>query len=359
MQASETVLVLPGGYGDGPAFRDAALREGRQVVGASSVRDDPAAQAYPAWTFLPHVSDPGFGAALEAAVEAHAVDEIHASHYAVWFHIKTALPRLVEKVRLSLGRSNFDVEAEYARLRQLAAEPPAIEGLDAASEPQPPLTAVEAAGYLRAALSIPGESYEPKLLAMIEVARRTPQGDIVEIGSLFGRSAAFLALLSRRYGLGRILCIDPWSRDEIQQGDQTLYEASRAYDWEAWRLAFEINLAPFAEGRVNYIRGVTGDAEPLYASRAPVVTEAFGITGYEGRVALLHIDGNHAFDQVKIDADAWVPKVVPGGWIVFDDYQWDWGDGPRRVADAFLAQAAAQVRTHFVAGRALFVQLHG
>jgi hypothetical protein len=27
---------------------------------------------------------------------------------------------------------------------------------------------------------------------------------------------------------------------------------------------------------------------------------------------------------------------MPGGWIVFDDYQWAFGDGPTRVGDELL-----------------------
>jgi hypothetical protein len=234
-----------------------------------------------------------------------------------------------------------------------------IPELAAASQPREPLTDVEAAAFVRAALSIPGESYEPKLLALIEVMRRAPLGDILEIGSLFGRSAAFMALLSRRYELGRVLCVDPWSKDELDQGHEVLAEAGSAYDWAFWREAFEINVLPFAFGRLNYVQATSIAGRKAYAYGREIRTPAFGTTSYEGRIAVLHIDGNHEYAHVLEDSEAWRPLVKPGGWIIYDDYEWDWGDGPRRVADAFLNDHAAEVRTHFVAGRAMFIQLKG
>ena len=72
---------------------------------------------------------------------------------------------------------------------------------------------------------------------------------------------------------------------------------------------------------------------------------------------MLHIDGNHAEPQVASDCELWTPHVVPGGWIIFDDYEWAFGDGPRRVADAFVAARSSDIAAVFQAGPALFVQL--
>ena len=58
-----------------------------------------------------------------------------------------------------------------------------------------------------------------------------------------------------------------------------------------------------------------------------MVTEAFGETRYEGRIGLLHIDGNHDYRHVLDNTQVWAPFVRPGGWIIFDDYESDSGDG--------------------------------
>ena len=72
---------------------------------------------------------------------------------------------------------------------------------------------------------------------------------------------------------------------------------------------------------------------------------------------MLHIDGNHAEPFVAADADIWTPLVAPGGWIIFEDYEWAFGDGVKHVADAFVEAHDASIACHFKAGAALFVQL--
>jgi SAM-dependent methyltransferase len=211
--------------------------------------------------------------------------------------------------------------------------------------------------WLRAAMSIPGESYEPKLLALIAVGARTPSGDIVEIGCLFGRTAALLAMLANGYDLGPVICVDPWSIRSTEQGNAQLKAASEGFDWDAFRRIFEVNVTPFAGGRLNYIHALSTDGYKTYAAGTEIETEAFGRTRYSRRIGLLHIDGNHEYEHVLADANDWIPHVKPGGWIVFDDYEWDWGDGPQRVADAWIADNTPRVRTHFVAGGAMFIQL--
>jgi SAM-dependent methyltransferase len=353
------LLIFPAGYGDAPDVRAHAATLGLRVVGASSRSDDPERGRYQDWVRLPHVSDPGFDKALAEAITAHGIGQVHASHYAAWRHLQSALPTIAPDVALHVGKNNFDLVADYrARKERLAAIPP-IPELAAASAPRPPLNAAERSGFLRAAMAIPGESYEPKLLAMIEAARRAPQGDIVEIGCLFGRTAALLAMLANQYDLGNVLCVDPWSIQSTEQGNAQLRDASAGFAWTSFRDIFEINVAPFARGRLNYIHAPSLEGAARYAETREARSEAFGRTAYQGEIGLLHIDGNHEYEHVRADCERWTPWVKPGGWIIFDDYVWDWGDGPARVADAYLAREGAKVRAAFVVGGAMFVQRAG
>jgi cephalosporin hydroxylase len=200
---------------------------------------------------------------------------------------------------------------------------------------------------------------EDKMHAVIEVMRRAPPGDIVEIGSWWGRSAALFVWLSTRYSLGKVLCVDPWLVQSLSQGDPLLDGLCRNLDTEEALRMFEINLAPLGAGRLNYIRAPSVEGAASYKADPSATTEAFGATRYEGRIAVLHIDGNHAYEQVAQDEAAWTPLVAPGGWIIFDDYEWAFGDGPRRVADAFVAREASRIDASFVAGPSLFVKLKG
>jgi hypothetical protein len=152
-----------------------------------------------------------------------------------------------------------------------------------------------------------------------------------------------------------VLCVDPWQSGALDDGVEAEAGARMDADW-AHRI-FEMNLAPIAGGALNYLREPSGEAVRRYVPGLVVESETFGRTAYEGSIGYLHIDGNHAYEHALIDARAWTPHVKPGGWIVFDDYVWSLGDGPRRVGDAFLADEAHRISLSFVIGTALFVRL--
>ncbi len=59
----------------------------------------------------------------------------------------------------------------------------------------------------------------------------------------------------------------------------------------------------------------------------------------------VYIDGNHRYEFVKADLEAYAPKVRPGGFLAGDDYGVEgwWGDGVTRAVDEFVASGAATV----------------
>ena len=351
-----TVLIFPAGRPAGLAQRDRARARGQRVIGASSLADDPARGEYEVWEQLPYVNDPGFDAALSDVMRRHGVSQVHAPHFVVWNHLERRLGEIAPGAQLFGAERPEDHERAYRALqaRIAAAVPPEIHS---ALEPGPPLSLIEKVGLMRLMDTIPGMCAEEKGLALIEVMRHAPRGDIVEIGSWWGRSAAVLAWLAARYDIGGMLCIDPWIGEALVQGDALVDEASAALDTEQALRMFEINLAPFARGRLNYLRARSEDAAASYRPGLVVRTEAFGETRYEGAIAVLHIDGNHAEHHAALDTELWTPNVRPGGWIIFDDYEWAFGDGPKRVADAFVRHNQAKVAAKFQAGPTLFVQL--
>ena len=145
--------------------------------------------------------------------------------------------------------------------------------------------------------------------ALIEIMRHAPAGDIVEIGSGAGRSAALLACLAARYGLGHLLCIDSW----VASGGVDAEEALRM---------FEINLAPLAGGRVNWLRARADEAWRGYRTGLVVRTEkTLGETRYDGAVAVppphqSRDDGRRSVDTARgarrLDR-LWRRWVGPGG----------------------------------------------
>lgn len=356
MSSRETVLIFPAGMPDALAFRERAQALGQRVIGASSVEDDPARGEYETWERLPYVSDPDFDRALGALIGRHEIDAVHAPHFIVWSHLAERLAGIAPGVTLSGAERPQDFERAYQALRaRMAADKPPI--FQPAFPGKPPLTLLEKAGLIRLMNTIPGMCAEEKALAVIEVMRHAPLGDVVEIGSWWGRSAALLVWLAGRYEVGKVLCVDPWLSVDLSQGDPLVDKASAELDTEEALRMFEINLAPLAAARLNYVRARSEDAAALYRPGLVVQTEAFGETGYQGSISVLHIDGNHAEAQAALDARVWTPHVAPGGWIIFDDYEWAFGDGPRKVADAFVERYAAAIAAKFQAGPTLFLQL--
>ncbi len=353
----DTVLIFPAGHPGAEEGRVQALAEGRKVIGASSLGFDPARGDYETWAWLPYVSDPAFPASLAELIREHDIGAVHAPHYVVWRHLEAWLGEIAPGVRL-LGGSNLqDNEKTYRalhdRLAALDKEPFYAPALG----PRPDLGDIVRAGLFRLVETISGMSSEEKLFALVDIVRCAPAGDIVEIGSWWGKSAAMFVLLAHRYDIGPVLCVDPWASEALPQGDAILDAASATADMdEAFRI-FQINLAPVAQGRLNYIRAPSAGGAAQYRPGLEVRSETFGAVRYSGTISVLHIDGNHTLEHAEEDMKLWTPHVAAGGWIIFDDYFWVFGDGPRRVGDAFLEREADRIQLSFVAGKALFVQM--
>src|SRR5271167_3599544 len=115
---------------------------------------------------------------------------------------------------LTGGQAPRDNELAYRALRERVARLrppcfwPALPG-------KPALTGLERAGLIRLADAIPGMGGEEEMIAVMEAMRHAPAGDVVEIGSRWGRSAALLAWLARRYEIGNVLCVDPWVSEAL------------------------------------------------------------------------------------------------------------------------------------------------
>lgn len=119
------------------------------------------------------------------------------------------------------------------------------------------------------------------------LARRAgPLGNVVEIGSLTGRSTWFLARgLEDSGSAHRVVAIDP--------------------HLEGSREAFHANIER---------TGVAARVEPRVAFSHDV-SEA----GFDEPVGLVWIDGDHSYEGVRTDFVDWFPRLAVGGWVAFHD----------------------------------------
>lgn len=359
-QGTRPILIFPGGMPRALDYLRRCQREGVAVIGASSLGYDVASGQYPSWLRLPYIHETDFNTALCKAIRDYDIGGIYTPNPVIWNHLQDVLGALAPEVTLVNASPVEEVMAGYrttrADARHLLAHPLALASLRA---PKTAIAEIAAAALLRHADTVPGMCSHEKIHALHEVARYAVAGDIVEIGSWWGKSACVLASLARLYGIGQLLCIDPWSNEHLVQHDEhgLVDKGSALMDADEALAVFEMNLLSCDANHVNYLRMPSTDGARHYRSGRSVTSTSFGTTHYQGRIAILHIDGNHAYSAVKADIEAWNNLVADSGWIIFDDYTWPFGDGPRRAGDEFLAENIGRTDVAFVMGGALFLQL--
>ena len=295
---------------------------------------------------------------LHKCVEKFGIDEIYTPNIAVWNHLNQMLEKLNLGVALA-NESPVDEVLDGYRAAIRKARSLASNQLPLASNcpPRPLLSEIEVAALSRYADIIPGMCDDNKFQALIDIGRYSVNGDIVEIGSWWGKSAFILARLAQCFDIGKLLCVDPWSNEHLVQGEKIVDSGSALADATEALTVFQIGLLPFNSDHINYLHMTSVNAAEHYRKFRSASTEAFGHTEYTGNVSILHIDGNHTYEAARADVDSWGSLVVGGGWIVIDDYIWPYGDGPKRVGDKFLEKNDSRISTAFVMGAALFIQL--
>jgi len=350
-----TLLVFPSSMSDALPFIEQAHNLGATVVGASSLTHDPNASRCDFWLRLPRIDEANFAESLREVVTTHGIDGIFCPNNVVHGVIDTMIREGVIAARL-LALPFYQEVARYNNLGARAGA--ALHLAQSICNEANSLAPLNVAAWLHYTDAIMGQSGEAKLAALIAAMASAPQGDVIEIGTYFGKSAAWLTLIAHDLDVGSVLAIDPWLSVEAVQYDAPIHvqKLSEGNYWETVAQAFVINLLPIAMGSFNYLRMSATQALPYYESGS-IHSTAFGVTALSGRIALLHIDGNHDYQAVAADVALWAPKLAPGGWLILDDYCWPHGDGPRRVGDAFLAKRSAIISQSFVVDGALFIKL--
>jgi predicted O-methyltransferase YrrM len=158
--------------------------------------------------------------------------------------------------------------------------------------------------------TVPGTSSarEGKLLAYL--AWKAPQqGCLVEIGAFKGKTTALLVeIANRRPDRPAVYSIDP-------HADFPSY-ANPSQIMNTWASYCEtVQRFHLTERGLNVVRAFSHDA---------------GRT-WNRPISFLWIDGGHEFEDVVHDIDDFVPLVVPGGWIVFDDAKGGYFPGVERA----------------------------
>jgi len=352
-----TTLIFPAITQSALDYLDAARRRGEQVVAASSIHDPHMENAFGKLSLLPYIYDEGFSQQFLAFASSQGIKRIYAPVASVHAFLETLIAK--EKPGFQLVDSSpirRQVES-YRKLRAKAQEAHRFI-CDCADNIPSAISWFDAAAIFRQADTIYGESNSDKLTAMMAVFSSAPKGDVIEIGSLMGKSIFVMQYLARHYLIGGVLSVDPLSAKTSTQNDtasEALAVMDTQWDYTILREAFAINLLPFS-GNFNYLRMESERGFEVYSHNPKVNSSHFGDVTYTGKIAVIHIDGNHDFYQVNKDCEQWLTRLVPGAWVILDDYIWSHGDGPHRVGNTLLEKRKKDVERAFVCGKALFIK---
>ncbi|MEW8287098.1 MAG: class I SAM-dependent methyltransferase [Candidatus Thiodiazotropha endolucinida] len=344
--AAITLLIFPVDMDATTPFLSVGHALGVRLVGATSVENQIADPRLDELIHLPYISDPDFFQAFEVCLETHGITHVYTSHPGVWTILKELQEQQTAHPRFHLCHPApyqaiwQDAAAGYAWADSAVADPFPQQLTAPKGRVKPALKPGEYAALHKQFLHIPGQCDLDKLTTFAHLARILPQGDLVEIGSLAGRSAFALAWLAERYELGNLISIDPWSNQAIEaQGRQAeiLNRDLEAIDFKRIFRVYISNISLLTNA--GYIRDSSAKAIDHYkqaAMEGTLMSPQLGTIAVTGKISLLHIDGNHDYDHVRQDIDAWTPYVMPGGWLLLDDYVWVFGDGPKKAGDELL-----------------------
>lgn len=366
MQATDTkevggqenaILVFPATHPAGRDFVEAARERGEHVICASSVADAELEQELGQLLRLPHVHETDFQHRLLELVDRYRITGIYSPVAVVYSWLDKFIRTNDVPLRL-IGDS--PVQREMSRFNRLMEKAGRYKKfIDDCADGHGDLSLLEIASIFKTANGIYGESNDQKIAAMMAIFSSAPTGDVIEIGSLAGKSAAVLALLARRYRTGHVLAIDPWLAGPATQLDSPVavqVDVVNEWDFETFPKNFTINVLPAGLGILNYLRLESAKGFEAFRKCPEVSSPIFGKVSYQGKASVIHIDGNHDYSQVKQDCELWLQLMSPDGWLILDDYLWAHGDGPYRVGNALLIDRANDIERSFVCGKALFIK---
>jgi predicted O-methyltransferase YrrM len=124
-----------------------------------------------------------------------------------------------------------------------------------------------------------------------------------EIGSYIGASTCCFGAALKEQGVGKLICIDTWKNHAMSEGNR-----------DTW--------AEFLANTVDYKEYIL----PVRGFSTDVVNQVLGLTP---QLDVLFIDGDHSYEGVKADWDAYKSFLEPGSIVIFHDY--GWADGVKKV----------------------------
>lgn len=170
-----------------------------------------------------------------------------------------------------------------------------------------------------AATSCPGWCSAAKAATLASLVVGLRPSYSLEIGIYGGSSFIPLALAHKEIGFGKVIGVEPWSR-EVAIAMQTTNE-----DREWWA---NQNMEALRDGFFQRLR------EHQLEDVAEIVQNTSRNYNPTHAVGILHVDGAHN-DEAITDVVRFSKLVIPGGFCVMDDLKWH-GGGVTRAEQRLL-----------------------
>jgi hypothetical protein len=172
----------------------------------------------------------------------------------------------------------------------------------------------------------------PPRLRRQRLLERLPTGAVcAEIGVWEGDFAERILEIARP---ARLHLIDPWLAMADEAHDRARYGGQLAQGQTEMDARYEAVLERFERERragvVEVHRLTSLEAAPLFR---------------DGELDFVYVDGDHLYEAVKADLEAYAPRVRAGGFLAGDDYGvagW-WHDGVTRAVDEFAASGRVRL----------------
>lgn len=169
------------------------------------------------------------------------------------------------------------------------------------------------------AMKQPGFCSPQKFQAMYDLVRQVKPGVLVEIGVFGGRSLLAFASGCRANQYGRTWGIDPYAAAEslvgYEGGDAVAAGAPPIMDLKYW------GALDYDSVHAGCLRAIEqlGLADYCRVLRETSRSAAARFS----EIDVMHIDGNHTEAAALGDVQLYAPKVRSGGYIFFDDVDWE------------------------------------
>lgn len=345
----EKILLLPANTTESMDAFFCLKNVTNTIIGASSVSLSSSVNLYDTYYKIPWITEDNFCQAISELVEKESITKIICTHLGIYKKLAESFPENL----LSKPEENdaYSLKKESLKIRALEH----YKQLHSAQEKIPYVEFESLFSYFN---QISGNCSEEKFTALMAAGASAPQGDYIEIGSFYGKSALAIGWLAKQNNC-QLLCIDPWETNEIPQKEAHLTIGLGYSDLPISKIKsiFISNLYLPLKGSINYLQSYSDTAFKKYKKNKTIKSEEFGETIYQGKIAFLHIDGNHDYIYAKSDITNWSKYLVAGGWIIVDDYNWCYGDGPTKAADEFVIKNLANIEQCFYCGGALFIKM--